>query len=309
MGVAHSSPRSPECGHGVPLPPVNGALPRSLGRGGSARTTRPAEEPNVKRPNATCAVVFACCALFPETSSAQEARRNEGKGLIRPTLEGLAAGLGLAFAYINHSGEGWPIADGAALPLALAAGVGTAFAVRGASSGLEPTEGRRPRLRVAAGVGSGMNWDYSLGYRTPVRERGELEAMVLVFGDSWERIETQTRCDPLIGCFTGEFLTDYRYRQSFAVLGRGAFALHASPTSRSALAIGAGPTLANVELQGRPPSRRTALLVDGALAVEFGGKSRWTAEAGLRVVAPSPDAETGHYRGGWSVRVGRALGY
>jgi hypothetical protein len=262
----------------------------------------------VTHPNAAYAIVMAICALFPATSGGQEARRNEGQGLLRPTIEGIAAGLGLAFAYINPSGEGWLVGDGTALPLALATGLGTAFAVRGASSGLEPTEGHRPRLRIAAGVGSGMNWDYSLGYRAPISERGELEGMVLVASHTWERIETQTRCG-FFGCITGEFVTDYRYRQSVAALARGAFALWKGATYRPALVIGGGPILAHVESQGRPASKRAGLLLDGALAVDFGGKSRWTGEAGLRVIASSPGTETGHYRGGWSVRIGRALGY
>ncbi len=261
----------------------------------------------MRPPNAAYAVAIACCALFPATSGGQEARRNEGQALLRPTLEGIAAGLGLAFAYINPSGEGWLIGDGTALPLALATGLGTAFAVRGASSGLDPTDRRRPRLRVAAGVGSGMNWDYSLGYRAPIRERGELEGMVLVISDSWERIETQTRCD-FLGCITGEFLTDYLYQQSVAALARAALSLRPSATWSPALVIGAGPILAHVESQGRA-SKRAGLLLDGALAVEFGGKSRWTGEAGLRVIASSPGSETSHYRGGWSLRIGRAHGY
>jgi hypothetical protein len=263
----------------------------------------------MRRPYAACAIVFACCTLFPRTSSAQEARTNRRQGIVRPVIEGMAAGLGLAFAYVNPSGEGWLIDDGTAIPLALATGLGTAFAVRGASSRLDAAESRRPRLRVAGGAGGGMKWDYSLGYSAPIRERGQLGGMVLVSTDSWERIETQTRCDPFFGCFTGDFLTGYRYAQAIAALARGAFHLGPNTSSMTALVIGAGPMMTHVATHDRPASKHTGLLLDGGLAVELGSRSRWTVEAGVRVAVPSADAATGHYRGGWSLRVGRALGY
>ena len=254
------------------------------------------------------ALVIAYGALVPAAVAAQDAP-SRSRSVFRPLVGGTAAGLGLAIALINQPGEEWLLSDGSALPLSVAAGLVTAFVVRGRSSGLERADGRRPRLRIAVGGGQGMSWDVSLGYRAPVGERLELEGMVLVVNDTWELIETETRCSDILGCFTGQFLTDYRYGQSVAALARGSYALMPNSAWRPALALGAGPVVLHVEPQDQPATRRTGVLLDGSLAVERGGRSRIIAEVGYRIVASGSAAGAELYRGGWSLRSGLALGY
>ncbi len=262
----------------------------------------------MSRRSAVLATAIACCLLLPAASEGQHARHGVVHDVLRPLAWGALTGLGLAVAYSNPTGEGWLVSDEAALPLAVAAGLGTALLVRRASAGLERSEGRRPRLRVSAGTGGEMDWDYALAYRTPLGERFEVDAAILVVNDTWETIETETRCGGLFGCITGDFVTDYRYQQSVSALIRGVYPLRRTTRWNPALAVGGGPTVVHVETPGVPASRRTGLLLDAALAVERGGGRRWTAATGFRLTPVGAGNEADIDNGTWYVRFGLAWG-
>ena len=249
---------------------------------------------------------LACCTLLPETAGAQDARPSSRRSVFGPLFGGAVAGLGLAVGLINQDGDAWLIDDEAALPLSLVAGLAGAFVVRAQSAGLAPMEPRRPRMRLTAGLGNGMDWDVALGYRAPVRERLEVEGLLLVINESWELIETETRCSP-IGCITGDFVTDHAYEQSVAALARGAVHLRPRERVTPSFSIAGGPILLHVDEFEEPRSRSAGLLLDGAIGLEAGLRSRWIIEAGYRLIAGGRSAAV--YGGGWSVRAGWALGY
>ena len=251
------------------------------------------------------AASMICGSLVPAWLLAQDEPRPSR--LWRPLLGGGVAGLGLAISYIQQPGEAWLLDDETALPIAMAAGLASAFIVRAHSSDLSPTEARRPRLRLTAGGGSGMDWDLSLGYRAPAGQRFALEGTVLVVNESWELIETETRCSDFFGCITGRFLTDYRYEQTLGLLGRGVYELRPRESLTPTVALTAGPVLLHVDREGAPAARRAGMLVEAVVGIESGVRTRWIVEGGYRYVG---GGGAGHsYRGGWSLRSGVGLAY
>lgn len=257
-------------------------------------------------------LLAAVLTLAPPTARAQDvtpkpARRSPWR-VVRPLLEGAASGTGLAFAYINSGGEGWLVSDATAFNAALAAGIGGALGVYAASGGLAATAPDQPRLRLAVGLASGADHDVSLAVRVPVRGRLSLEAAALVRNATSERFAEETRCVPIVGCFTATFLVDHRYEQSIAGLVRAAYRLPALGAVTPVLSAGAGPMATHVDREGVPAIRYDDLLMDGGLALELGRVSRWTIEADLRgpVRRGVDGARTGPEL---ALRVGRAFGY
>ena len=252
---------------------------------------------------ATLAVI-AGIALVPTASRGQQPESPRPAGIVRTFLEGLMAGGALGASYITPYGEGWVVADEAALPLSAATGVTAAFVARALSLELEPDAARRPRLRMALGRSSETGMDYSMALRVPVSRMFEAEASVVTASDTWERRETQTRCNFFVGCITADYITDSRYEQSVALLVGGAF----SPAPRSrlnpTLAIGVGPVATNVELHETGRFRTSGLVSDAMLGLDYGRRSRWTVEAGARMISGG-DAEGTSLQ----VRVGRAFGF
>ena len=248
---------------------------------------------------------IVCASLASSALGAQDDPRP--RSLWRPLLGGGVAGLALAVSYIQQPGEAWLVDDETALPIAMAAGLASAFIVRAHSSDLRPTEARRPRLRITAGGGAGMDWDLSLGYRAPAGQRFALEGTVLVVNETWELIETETRCSDFFGCITGQFLTDYRYEQAVGFLGRGVYELRSRESLTSTFALAAGPMLVHVDREGAPAARRAAMLLEGVVGIESGVRTRWIVEGGYRYVGGGDAGES--YGGGWSLRSGVALAY
>ena len=261
---------------------------------------------------ARLAACIACGLLVSGTLHAQDQPRSSG--VLRPLLGGSVAGLGLAISYIQQPGEAWLVDDETAFPLAMAMGIASAYIVRAHSAGLGPTEARRPRLRLMGGGGGDMDWDLSLGYRAPAGSRFAIEGSLLVVNDTWELIETETRCSEFFGCITGEFLTDHRYEQAVALLGRGVYELRPRESLTPTIALAAGPVLVHVDREGTPAARRTGMLLEGVIGIESGVRTRWVVEAGYRVVGGGGGgggggSEAQSYGGGWTLRSGLALGY
>ena len=256
--------------------------------------------------------LLAVLALTPPAVRAQDAApkppRRSAWSIVRPLLEGAASGTGLAFAYINAGGEGGLMSDATAFNAALAAGIGGALAVYAGSTGLRADAPDRPRLRLALGLASGADQDVSLAVRVPVRGRLSLEAAALVRNATWERSAEETRCAPIIGCFTSTFVVDHRYEQSVAGLVRAAYRLPAVGAVTPVLSAGAGPMATHLDREGVPAARFDDTLVDVGLGFEVGRVSRWTIEVDARgpVRRGMDGARTGSEL---SLRVGRAFGY
>jgi hypothetical protein len=154
-----------------------------------------------------------------------------------------------------------------------------------------------------------MDWEYALAYRAPVGQRWDLETEVLVINDNWEKVETQTRCTPFFGCITGDFRTDYRYEQTVSTLIRGAYDLVPESAWHPRLLGGGGLVVTRLEAEAIPESRLTGIIVDAAVALERGGRSRWTVDAGYRVVGMGNPSGAQLDAGGWYVRTGIAFGF
>lgn len=249
--------------------------------------------------------------LFPNALAAQSTDRSFANDVLVPTLTGGMAGLGLAVAYIRPPGGSWLAPNEAALPLAVATGIGVAFLVRGTSKSFEPTAARRPRLWAGVGAGGASDWDYAVGYRTPISERLTLDAAVVIVNDTGEKIETETRCSGGLApfCTTGDFITDYRYQQSVTTMVRAMYSLRPASGWNPALVFGGGPSAVHVAAAERPESTHTGLLLTGALTVERGRRSRLLAETGFRVtpLLGGEDASIG--KGAWFLRIGLGFGH
>ncbi|MDF1504901.1 hypothetical protein [Roseisolibacter sp. H3M3-2] len=133
-----------------------------------------------------------------------------------------------------------------------------------------------------------------------------LEAAALVRNASTRRLGEETRCGGFFGCVTGTYVQDYRYEQTMAVLGRAAWRLATGRRLTPVLTLGAGPARSRVETMDGGVARRSDVLAEGALAVEFGRVSRLTAEAAAR----GPVSRGATVRGPeLALRLGRAFGY
>ena len=249
--------------------------------------------------------VVAICLILPESGAGQEPNSHLSRRAL--LLWGGVSGLGLAVAYINPPGEGWLVSDGAALPLGIVTGLGSALIVSFAAGEVDPSIGRRPRLRVTAGTGVGLDLDYSLGVRYPVGPDFEIDAAVLIVSNSWERHETETRCGPFIGCITGTFLTEYAWEQSVTALVRGVRRLSANPKWNPTVSLGAGPGLTHVETEDGT-QESTALVLDLGLGIERGRRYRWTAETGTRLVPLGSLDQVRLDNPTWYLRLGLAWG-
>ena len=249
------------------------------------------------------AFMVSCCLVSPDASLAQQSRTDRSAALF--VLSGGVAGAGLALAYVIPPAEGWLVSDEAAFPIGVAAGLAAALTVRVAARNADPSAARSPRLRVDAGAGGKFDLDCSLGYRQPLGDRSELDAAILISSDTWERHEVETRCDPILGCITGTFLTAYSYQQSVTVLVRGIRHLAATSAWSPTIFVGAGPTVMRSESQDRS-SRHTGLTLDGGLGVERGRRYRWTAVIGVRAIPLGSVDEATIDEPSWYVRIGVA---
>lgn len=249
--------------------------------------------------------IIAVCLILPESAAGQEPNSHLSRGAL--LLWGGVSGLGLAVAYINPPGEGWLISDGAAFPIGILTGLGSALITSFAADELDPSISRRPRLRVAAGTGVGLDLDYSVGVRYPIGSHFEIDAAVLIVSNSWERYETETRCGPFIGCITGTFLTEYAWEQSVTALVRGVRRLGADSKWNPTVSLGAGPGLTHVETEAGT-QKSTALVVDFGVGMERGRRYRWTAETGTRLVPLGSLDEVRLDNPTWYLRLGLAWG-
>jgi hypothetical protein len=204
--------------------------------------------------------------------------------------------------------RGGVISDEAALPLGIITGLGSALIVSLAAREVDPSIGRRPRLRVTAGNGVGFDLDYSVGYRIPVGPNYEIDAAVLVVSNSSEKHETQTRCiGGFFECITGTFLTEYSYEQSVTALVRGVRRLNPNSEWNPTVSLGAGPGFVHVETQAGG-QEGTGLVLDVGLGVERGQRSRWTATTGTRLVPLGSLDQVRLDNPTWYLRLGLAWG-
>jgi hypothetical protein len=251
-------------------------------------------------------IIVACLALgSPAAAQTAPDAGTPTAGRFATAVYGGLAGLGLAVAYIAPDGEGWLVSDEMALPVA---GL-TGLVVGLLAPGISPPAGTDGpgRVVVTAGAGRGMDWDYSLSYRVPVRPRLAVEGALLVMSESWERIATETRCGMIIGCITGDFVVDHRYRQNVAALMRGHYRWRPGSSWDPALVLGAGPVLAHAETADTPEGARTAgFLLDAGVTVGRGARARWHAETGYRQIVAGDMAGTGHMSGPY-LRLGVGL--
>ena len=104
--------------------------------------------------------------------------------------------------------------------------------------------GRGPRANLSMGVGMGMEADFLMTYSVPRSEQVDVEVGLLFARDSWESVGRETRCSGLLGCFTGNYVTDQGSQSSLAAIARWLnYGSGGRPGRRSALAFGAGPAL------------------------------------------------------------------
>jgi hypothetical protein len=242
--------------------------------------------------------------VLPGLTRAQEASSRVSR--VALLLGGGIAGAGLAFAYISPRGEGWLVSDETAIPLGVATGLGAALIAGFRGDRLAPSLGRRPRLRVTAGTGAGLDLDYSVAYRFPVGSY-EVDAGVLVVNNSWDRFETQTRCGGILGCITGTFLTDYASEQIVTALVRLVRPLSPDSEWHPTITVGAGPSLLHAETEAGE-YESTGLTFDAGLGIERGQGYRWTAETGLRIMPLGAVDQVDVDGPTWYARVGIAWG-
>lgn len=264
---------------------------------------------------ALVAVIFSCPLGGPAFAEAQTAPApppapGVASGPV-PTASRLAttvfggiAGLGLAVAYIAPDADAWLVSDERAFVTGVAGGLVAGLLADGFPRG--ETSSEAARLTVTAGMGSAVDFDYSVSYRVPLRERTAVEGALLVMSDSWERVERETRCSFLFGCITGDFVVDHRYRQNVGILVRGIYALRPAGAWNPGLTLGAGPVIAHTATPDNPDARAAGLLADVAVTVGRGARTRWNAEAGYRLTLAADPAGVGHM-GGPYARVGVGL--
>jgi hypothetical protein len=165
----------------------------------------------------------------------------------------------------------------------------------GAVSGqrIDTADVRVPRVRFAVGVGKGM--DVSMTYSRRVGERTDFETGLLFGVDRWRRVERQTRCSELFGCWTGTFVTEDATQTSITALARW---LRYDATGRLALVFGGGPAI----LQGTGSS--VGLVFDTGLSLAHGTSGRWTTSAGFRLTVGPGDSRSA---AAWYIRGGLAV--
>ena len=249
------------------------------------------------------ALAVACVAAAPLVAGAQEDRYPPRTSAVQTFIEGLVAGAGLGVAYVNPYGEGWLVSDETALPAAALTGLTAAFVTRVLSARQHPAEKRRPRFSASLGRSSTTSLDYALGVRVPVASRFDAHVALLTASDSWDSVATETRCG-MLGCFTADYVVDERHEQSVSATVGGVFTPGVRSRFHPTVALGAGPIATNVETFENGRSRKTGIVADAMLGVEYGSRSRWTAEVGARMVRGTAAEGTSV-----QVRVGRAFGY
>lgn len=250
------------------------------------------------------AIAFAVLAAAPITAGAQDDRYPARPGVFQSFAEGLGAGLGLGIAFINPEGEGWLMEDESAFALSLFTGISAAVAARTLSRNQHPDDGQRPRFTVSAGRSRTTELDYTLGLRVPVARRLDVSTVLQTASDSWQLSEQQTRCDPFFGCISADYIVDERHEQSVSATVGGVFTPLANGRFHPTIAVGVGPIVTSLETFDDGRSRRTGVVADAMVGFEIGTRSRWTAEAGARVI--SGTATEG---ASLQFRAGRAFGY
>jgi hypothetical protein len=252
--------------------------------------------------------VVTVCLLLPEGAAGQEANSHLSRGAL--LLRGGVSGFGLAFAYIYPPGEGGLISDETALPLGIITGLGSALIASLAAREVDPSIGRRPRLRVTAGTGVGFDLDYSVGYRFPVGPNYEIDAAVLVVSNSWEKHAPEDCSGLIFGCLgwgDGTVRTDYAYEQSVTALVRGVRRLSPNPGWNPTVSLGAGLGFVHAETEAGV-HEGTGLVLDVGLGVERGQRSRWTATTGTRLVPLGSLDQVRLDNPTWYLRLGLAWG-
>jgi hypothetical protein len=256
---------------------------------------------------AAATLALVGCLLSPTTCLGQQNQElNRLSGGVLALWGGLS-GLGLAAAHVNPPGSGWLVSDGTALPVGIALGLGAALIVHTAGRNSDPSLGRRPRLRFSVGTGVNPDVEYSLGFRQPIGTQWEMDAAILVASDTWERIETQTRCAYLLGCYTGSFITAYTYQQSVTAHIGGVRHLSRTSALNPTIFVAGGPTVTDVA-SDEGTSRHAGVALVGGLGIERGQRYRWTGATGVRLtpVGSSDQAAIDDFI--WYVRIGLALG-
>ena len=244
--------------------------------------------------------IAAIALLAPDFAGAQASDNRRASGL-RTFIRGVVGGGGLAMAYISPQGEGWPVSDETALPLFTATGLATAFVVRGMSSRLDPDETHRPQFRMALGRSEKTKTDYSLALRAPISERFDVQGAVFLASNDWEKVARETRCDIFIGCFTANFVVDAKYQQSMAAIVSAVYSFRRGSDFSNTISLGAGPVMTKIEDHDEVRIMRSGALAELMLGLELGGQSRWTIDAGARVITGA-----GHDKPVIQLRVGRA---
>jgi hypothetical protein len=208
---------------------------------------------------------------------------------------GAVAGVGLGTAFIDPDGERWILSDGAALVAATGTGVLMAFLARG---GFPLPEDASPAVVVSVGKSFPEGWEYSLGYRVPTDGNVSLETSLLVVNQTSTKSETQTRCNGGF-CATGDYVTDYDYRQVVAGLGRGVVRLPGLPLSWSA---GLGVAATRWDDFDFGISRDSGVLLDSSVATEGPGRLRIRGEAGARMgpLGSNLSSTRAYVRIGWA---------
>ena len=235
-------------------------------------------------------------------SAAAQSPTSRRPGLVRPMIEGLAAGVMLGFSYVSPSNDAWLLPDGDAVILSMMTGIGTAYGIQRYSADVDALEPRRPRLRVAMGRSSRSKFDHAFALRMPTTKYLDTQVGIVLSSDGWEKSEFQTRCG-MFGCFSGQYTIDSRYDQTAAAMISGVLRLAPSLSASPTLAIGAGPSLTHTQRFETRKAKRSGIIADATLGFETPGRSRWTADVGVRLVTSA------HYRHDKYVRIGRAFGY
>lgn len=260
-------------------------------------------------------LVPLCCLSFTPAEAQAVDRQGDW---IDPLAVGAAAGLGMAVFTINPAGEGL-ISDGTFLPAAVAGGLGAALLVRRLANEVYSDEHLRPRFRWTAGGGhghAGLFTEYSMATRAPLNERWELEGQLLMVNNHQETVSHQQRCG-LLGCFEGSYLTDSREEQSLMLLARAAYHLTDRGTWNPTVVAGGGLAATSLALHDQEgvgpldePESFLGPVLDGALGVERGGRTRLMAEGGYRLIAmKGPAVDESFGTGGWYVTAGLAFGF
>ena len=246
--------------------------------------------------------VILALTVMPVGAAAQQ-RSPASRAPVRPLIEGSIAGLLLGFSYVSPTNEAWGVSDGGAVALSVITGIATAYAVQINSAHRDPSETRRPRLRVALGASSGSTLDYELAVRMPTRRRFDTQIAINLSSDQWEKTVFEERCDIFIGCFTGNFIEDARYDQTAAATFGVAVELRGVPAFSPTITFALGPAVTHTERFDHSKANLGGALGELTFGIESPGRSRWTVGAGVRGVTSAAERVVAH------VRVGRAFGY